>query len=304
MKQLTLGILTFDNSKYLQDLLNSVDKQGDKHFKLLIINNGSTDNTHLIIDNFKNLEHDYLIQVINDKYNCGSFLGTNKLFLQTTTRYLSIIHGDDLLKDNYVEMANFAINSNPNISAFNFDLEEIQGERNLSTGRVLRSNWTKFKIFNRLMVAGLNPGLMPGSIINLSRLGNNFLDRDFEGFRLNGTEDIFLWQQIIRTSGKIIRIPTATYFYRRHNNQISKNFNEYGESLGYARKLNFVTARTMFEKLLCVSEIAYEFSTVKKNTSYLKGLDSIAKYKIFSVFRIINIVIRRIANLINHMTVS
>ena len=302
MKQLTLGVLTFNNSKYLQELLNSIENQTDRNFNLLIINNGSKDNSYLILDKFKQMKHDYPIQVLSNIDNSGSFLGTKQLFLQTTTDYLCIIHGDDLLKNNYVETANCVINSNPDISAFNFDLEEIEGHKNVLTGNTIRSNWTKFKIINRLMVSGLNPGVMPGAIINLSKIGNHFLDKENKGFNLNGTEDIFLWQQIIRSSGKILQVPTATYFYRRHSSQVSKNFNTYGASLGYARKINFLSCGTKFEKLLCVSEISYEFSTVNFNLSYLEGLGHIVKYKMFSIFRIINVFIRRTANFINYIT--
>lgn len=302
MGQLTLGILTFNDGEYLQELLNSVENQDDKNFKLLIVNNGSTDLSQSIIDNFNKLKHEYVIQVLNNTKNYGSFLGTKQLILNTTTSHLSIIHGDDLLKYNYVEVANSCMNLNPEICAFNFDLEEIEGCENISTGNIVRSNWTNFQIINRLLVSGLNPGVMPGAVVNINKLENNYLNEEFKDYQLNGTEDIFLWQQIIRSSQKIIRVPVATYFYRRHNGQISKNFNIYGLSLGYARKVNFLTARTWFEKLLCVSEIKYEFSTVNFNLSYLEGISNLAKYKIFSIFRIYNIIIRRAAVLVNYIT--
>jgi len=302
MGQLTLGILTFNDGEYLQELLNSVENQGDKNFNLLIINNGSTDLSQSVIDDFNKLKHDYVIKVLNNTKNYGSFLGTKQLILNTTTSHLSIIHGDDLLKYNYVGVANSYMNSNPEICAFNFDLEEIEGRENIPTGDIIRSNWTNFQIINRLLVSGLNPGVMPGAVVNVSKLGSHYLNEEFNNYQLNGTEDIFLWQQIIRSSQKIIRVPVATYFYRRHNGQISKNFNTYGLSLGYARKINFLTARTRLEKLLCVSEIEYEFSTVNFNLSYLEGVSSLAKYKIFSIFRICNIIIRRVAILVNNVT--
>jgi hypothetical protein len=143
---------------------------------------------------------------------------------------------------------------------------------------------------------------MPGAILNITMLGNSYLNLEFEDFNLNGTEDIFLWQQIIRSSKKIMRVPVSTYFYRRHSGQISKNFNIYGLSLGYARKVNFVTSATRAEKLLCVSEIAYEFSTVNFNDSYIEGLSNLVRYRSFSMFRFINIFIRRSASLINYFT--
>ena len=300
MSGLTLGILTFNDGFYLQKLLNSIENQSSKTFKLLIINNSSTDFTQSIIDDFEQLIHDYDVKVLNNPKNYGSFLGTKQLILSATTSHLSIIHGDDLLKSNYVEVANSYIHLNPSHCAFNFDLEEIEGSDDILTGNIIKSNWTNFGIFNRLLVSGLNPGVMPGAIINIDRLGDDYLNDKFENFILNGTEDIFLWRQIIRSSKKIMRVPVTAYFYRRHNEQISKNFSVYGLSLGYARQVNFLTAKTRFEKLLSVSEISYEFSTVNFNKSYLEGLNYLVKYKKFSIFRFINIFIRRMASLINY----
>ena len=302
MGDLTLGILTFNDGEYLQKLLNSIENQSDKDFKLFIINNCSTDLSQSIIDNFDKLMHDYDVKILNNHKNYGSFLGTKQLILGTTTSHLSIIHGDDLLKSNYVEVAKRYIELYSDHCAFNFDLEEIKGSEDLLTGNKIKSNWTNFRTINRLLVCGLNPGVMPGAIININKLGDNYLNDKFNDYNLNGTEDIFLWQQIIRSSGEIKRVPFVTYFYRRHSGQVSRNFNIYGLSLGFARRINFLTAKNRFEKLLCVSEISYEFSTVNLHESYLNGLDNLVKYRRFSKFRFINIFIRRSANLLNYFT--
>lgn len=299
MIMLTLGVLTFNDNKYLQKLLQSIENQSVRKFKLLIINNASTDSTRSIITEFNNHNHDYEITIYHNNKNSGSFLGIRELLFRNTTSHLSFIHGDDLLKTNYVEVANSYIQLYPEICAFNFDLEEIEGLQGALTGNIIRSNWTNFKTINRLLVSGLNPGVMPGAIINTTKLPQNFLTGDFEELNLNGTEDIFMWQQITRSSRKIMRLPKATYFYRRHDSQISKDFEIYGTSLGYARKINFITAKTIFEKLLCVAEIEYEFSTVNYNKSYLKGLDYVSKYRKFYVLRFMNVCIRRAARLIN-----
>ena len=208
---------------------------------------------------------------------------------------------DDMLKNNYVEVANSYLNLNPDFCAFNFDLEEIEGSENVLTGSTIRSNWTYFKVINRILVSGLNQGVMPGAILNIPMLENIYLNKEFEDYKLNGTEDIFLWQQIIRSSRKIMRVPITTYLYRRHGGQISKNYEIFGASLGYARRVNFLTAKTRFEKLLCAAEIDYEFSTVNYNDSYINGLGYLLKFRVFSVFRFLNIVIRRTARLISNI---
>ena len=100
MGQLTLGVLTFNDGEYLQELLNSIENQNDKTFNLLILNNASTDLSKSIIKDFSLLKHEYDVQIINNPRNNGSFLGTKQLIMNSPTSYLSIIHGDDLLKHN------------------------------------------------------------------------------------------------------------------------------------------------------------------------------------------------------------
>ena len=301
MKRLTLGVLTFNNGRYLQDLLNSIDKQKNRDFAVLIVNNGSTDFSVEFIRDFEKQEHDFDLHIINNQLNYGSYSGTRQLIFHCNTSHLSIIHGDDLLKDSYSEIANNFINLNPDVGGFNFDLAEIEGNENSATGTILKSNWTQFKTLNRLLVSGLNPGVMPGAILNLEKIDCKFLGEEFEETKLNGVEDILMWLQIIRASQRIMRVPVAAYFYRRHSSQISKNFSVYGANLGYVRKLNFLTAKTLLEKLLCISEINYEFSTVNFDYAYLKGLNSLSKYRIFSIFRFLNILTRRISKMINNI---
>jgi glycosyltransferase involved in cell wall biosynthesis len=299
MKRLTLGVLTFNNGRYLQDLLNSIDKQKSKDFSVLIVNNGSTDFSVEIIRDFEKREHDFDLHVIDNQLNHGSYSGTKQLIFNCNTSHLSIIHGDDILKDTYSEIANNFINLNPDVCGFNFDLAEIEGNENAATGTILKSSWSKFKILNRLLVSGLNPGVMPGAIFNLEKIGYKFPGDGFEEVKLNGVEDILMWQQIIRASEVIKRIPVTAYFYRRHTGQISKNYSVYGASLGYVRKLNFYTSKTLFEKLLCISGINHEFSIVNFDDSYLKSLFPLSKFRIFSIFRFLNILIRRTSKMIN-----
>lgn len=301
MTRLTLGVLTFNNGLYLQDLLNSIDNQKNKDFSVLIVNNGSTDFSVGIIRDFEKQEHDFDLHVIDNQLNYGSYSGTKQLIFHCKTSHLSIVHGDDLLKDSYSDIANNFINLNPDVGGFNFDLVEIQGNENSATGTILKSSWTQFKTLNRLLVSGLNPGVMPGAILNLEKIGCDFLGEEFEASKLNGVEDILIWLQIIRASERIKRIPVTAYFYRRHAGQISKNFSIYGASLANVRKLNFLTAKTLIEKLLCISEINHEFSSVNFDDSYLKGLNSLSKYRIFSIFRFLNILIRRISKMINNI---
>ena len=299
MSSLTLGVLTFNDGPNLQSLLNSIVNQSVKDFKLLIINNGRGRDESQIIEKFLGDNIKIETTSISNVKNFGSFYGLRQLLFHATTSHLAVIHGDDLLKSNYVEVAQKSILNNPDICAFNFDLLEFQEFDFKITGKIICSSWTPFNSLNRSLVAGLNPGVMPGSILNLNILGQNYLNQYSNENLLNGAEDIVLWQSIIRNSYRMKRIPVATYYYRRHNGQISKNYDLFGFSLGYARRLNFETSRSKFEKLLCVSEINHQFESINATTSYLLGIGYLTSYRYFHVLRFINIFIRRYCKFVN-----
>lgn len=181
MIQLTLGILTYNNGVFLPMLLESLKSQTDSEFKIIIINNGSTDNTISILENFSKILENQDIRVTHNKFNSGSFRGLQQLLKQTTTDYLGIIHGDDLVKNDYVEVAKYYAKTNPQKAAFNIDLEQIDSEGKQIFEPDLTSGWTNFRLINKLLVSGLNPGVMPGSILNVKLLGNDYLDNCFDG---------------------------------------------------------------------------------------------------------------------------
>ena len=293
MSQLTLGVLTCNNDLYLPTLLESLKSQIDPEFRIIVINNGSTDNTISILENFSRSIVNRDVRIIHNKFNSGSFLGLQQLLKYTETDYLGIIHGDDVLKNDYVKIAKLYIKSNPQKAAYNLDLEQIDSEGKQTFESNLTSGWTNFYLINKLLVSGLNPGVMPGSILNVKLLGKDYLDSVVDGEKLNGAEDIYLWLKIVRDSKEIMRIPKVGYQYRRHFSQVSKNKELYAFSLGYVRKLNFLTSNNLVDKFLSIIEIDFEYALLNYSASYLEGLDYLKKYRYFSNFRFINVFLRR-----------
>ncbi len=293
MSQLTLGVLTYNNDLYLPILLGSLKSQIDPEFRIIVINNGSTDNTLSILENFSRSVENRDVRIIHNKYNLGSFRGLQQLLKYTETDYLSIIHGDDVLKNDYVKIAKLYIKSNPQKAAYNLDLEQIDSEGKQTFEPNLTSSWTNFFLINKLLVSGLNPGVMPGSILNVKLLGKDYLDNVVDAEKLNSTEDIYLWLKIARDSKEIMRIPRVSYQYRRHFGQVSNNEEIYAFSLGYVRKLNFQMSNNLVDKFLSIIEIGFEYASVNYSSSYLEGLDYLKKYMYFSNFRFINVFLRR-----------
>jgi len=120
---LTLGVLVFNQGAYIEELLESILNQSDQSYEMLIIDNCSTDDSLEEIQAFLAIPKiDKHVKVIANKENTGSAAGLRRMLEECDTRYLAVIHGDDILEKNYVEIVRAEIESNSRIEAFNLTL--------------------------------------------------------------------------------------------------------------------------------------------------------------------------------------
>lgn len=104
-EDLEVFILTYNRSKYLQIQLESICKQTAIGFKIIILNNASTDNTLDVIAGVKEKYPERKIEVITHKENIGNrgnFKMSQKL---ASTKYCAIFHDDDCFNPEYIETA-------------------------------------------------------------------------------------------------------------------------------------------------------------------------------------------------------
>lgn len=102
MKQLTVFTPTYNRAYLLPRLYESLCKQTNKDFIWLIIDDGSTDNTKELIDQWK-LEHKITIQY-HWKKNGGMHTGHNAAYSIIKTELNVCIDSDDMMPKNAVEL--------------------------------------------------------------------------------------------------------------------------------------------------------------------------------------------------------
>jgi|DEB19_MinimDraft_3_1074340.scaffolds.fasta_scaffold03696_2 glycosyltransferase EpsH len=296
-QELTLGILSFNQGKFVDQLLGSIAEQTQSDVPLLIIDNASTDGSAEIIrSSLKKYVLTERTTFIQNEVNTGSAAGLSQLLTNSKTPFLSVIHGDDMLDRDYVESVLEMIGMESDFGAINVALKAIP---NSSSTRIVkniyRPLWTRSSLFNKLLVCGLNPGVMPGSVLNRNFIiSHNLLN--FER-TINGVEDTLLWMRIIRAGGTILSLHRSCYFYRIHQNQFSYEDDRNSFYYGYARRLVIDESQNMFEKILSRAEISYELKRFGKFSAYSQGLGSeeVSKSRTYMSFRFFNILIRRLA---------
>lgn len=295
MSKLTLGVLVYNQATYVEELISSIKEQSDGNFSIVILDNASRDNSY---EQIKTAIVKFGLQgrtslMLNPK-NTGSAEGLKLLLKLTKTDFLAVAHGDDALHKDYISRVKVALERFPNVTALNVELEgfRLSGEV-IETARTYRALWTRWDWLNTMLVSGLNPGLMPGSVLNR----NEILKKGFLDFPevVNGVEDSLLWMRINRAGGSIRTIQDPVYRYRLHQNQFSHKDDRNSYYFGLARKLNIQEANGLIDAILSKAEVTYEISRFGEDSKYLQGLSECKNiYWIYSPIRFLNVAMRRL----------
>ncbi len=96
-------IASYNNSKYLQQCIESVLAQTYKNIELVVADDCSTDNSKQIVLNLKD-KHPHIISIFN-LHNMGACNNVNNAINQYTSgKYIKVLDSDDFLYNNAIEV--------------------------------------------------------------------------------------------------------------------------------------------------------------------------------------------------------
>lgn len=102
-KLITIIIPTFNSEAFFSETLHYLVEQTDQRFKVLIIDDNSTDNTALIVKEYvKRLSIKIIIKP--SKIRKGAAASLNFAFTKVDTTYFALIDSDAYLENNWVEI--------------------------------------------------------------------------------------------------------------------------------------------------------------------------------------------------------
>lgn len=103
MKDIKVSIVVpvYNASKYLSICIDSIINQTYKNLEIILVNDGSTDNSGSICDEYG--KKDNRITVIHQE-NQGVSKTRNNGLKKSTGEYLTFIDADDIISENYVEL--------------------------------------------------------------------------------------------------------------------------------------------------------------------------------------------------------
>ena len=139
MPQISVIVPVYNGEKFIEECIKNVLNQTLEEFELIIINDGSTDNTLDICK--RNSEIDKKIRIINQE-NKGVSSARNKGIEQSNGEYICFVDCDDKIEDNYLEeLYNTCEENNVKISCCT--IESIDNKGNIISSRFMEDGYYK-----------------------------------------------------------------------------------------------------------------------------------------------------------------
>ncbi len=203
----------FNGEKYLSEAIKSVLNQTYNDFKLILINDGSTDNTEQIIKSFD----DSRIVYIKNDGNKGLAFSFNAGITKAIGRYIARMDADDICEKNRFEKQLNFLESNPDIGIVGSSVIMIDERGN------------KIKILNR-ETSHINikwsslfstPMFHPSVMGKTEIFKNNLYDENFKN-----SEDYELWSRLLFSTNIIFaNIAEPLLRYRVYPNSFTQTLN-------------------------------------------------------------------------------
>lgn len=219
MTKFSLIVPVYNTEKYLEKCLNSIINQTFDDYEVIVVNDGSTDNSEKIIDDFCNKYTN--IKKLN-KENGGLSDARNKGISVAEGEYLLFIDSDDYIENNLLYNINDIIKEKDyDLIKFGYDLvyeNKIENTNNF----VFDKEYNGEEVFKK-MVANKNPFEMAWLYAYKRSFWNNYYFSYPKGYY---HEDLGLTPKIILKAKSFYSIYYIGYHYVQMGSSITRG-NDY-----------------------------------------------------------------------------
>ncbi|MFS0674970.1 glycosyltransferase family 2 protein [Ornithinibacillus sp. 179-J 7C1 HS] len=209
----TVFMPVYNCEKYIKDSLESILNQTYKNMEILLVNDGSTDNTVHLIEQYD----DNRIRLIHNPQNMGIPYTRNIGLKEAKGKYMMIMDSDDIALPNRVEKQVEYLESHHDIDAIGTNYIRFTG----SSEKKIAPTFTSPEAM-RIKLLYFSPISNPSSAIRLETLKKHNITYNEEFFV---AQDYELWTQLSKV-GKLTILPEFLLYYRTGHENITKKSNE------------------------------------------------------------------------------
>lgn len=202
---------------YLEKCLQSIISQSINNLEIILIDDGSIDNSGKICDQYQKLDNRIIVIHQNNK---GLSAARNRGLEIATGKYIGFVDSDDWIEKNmYEEMYNFLENNNLDIVTCNFyhhyENEKVKSDKTINNNNKI---WDDKK---EMLIEVLNDNVMRNFV--WSKLYKKEFWKNIRFPEGKVYEDIFISIPLIEKAKKIGYLSQPLYYYRHRKNSITKS---------------------------------------------------------------------------------
>ncbi|HET8828564.1 MAG TPA: glycosyltransferase family A protein [Pelobium sp.] len=211
--KISIIIACYNCAKYIKETLVCVLEQEYENWECIIVDDGSTDQSALVVQDYIKDKKNYIYIKQSNK---GASVARNTAIKHSSGKYILPLDADDLMSKSYTKLAVEILEKDPEIKLVYCKTMLFGNKKG------------EFKLvdysFERLIIQNM--------IVNSSVYRRADYDRT-SGYdpEMYDSEDWEFWISLLKTGGKVYKIPDFLFFYRKHKGSKNKKFNAKREAL-------------------------------------------------------------------------
>lgn len=216
MEKISVIVAVYNVENYILKCLNSIKNQSYKNLEIIIINDGSSDNSLEICNSFISQNSNLNLKLFN-QHNKGLSEARNIGFENSTGMYISFIDGDDFINENFFSILyNDLIKNNVDISICNYkkiysDCQDSSNSKNLKGSILTKTKYIEKVLYNQVYTSAWGKLYKKSAIQDIK-----FIPRKF-------FEDMFYTCEWLKKSNNITFNATQLYYYNQIGTSITRS---------------------------------------------------------------------------------
>ena len=213
MPEISIIVPVYNVEKYLDRCIKSILSQTFKDFELILIDDGSTDKSGVICDNYKNID-DRIIVI--HKENGGAASCRNVGLDIAKGKYIGFVDSDDYISENmYYELHKVLIKNNSDISICKFIEVYDNTKVNFINSNLVEENYSNIQALEELYQKKSIDFIVPWN-----KLYKSDLIKEFRYPLVRKYEDEFIIHRLLYRCSKVTHINKESYYYYQRENSI------------------------------------------------------------------------------------
>jgi CMP-N-acetylneuraminic acid synthetase len=204
-------ILTNHNyGKYLRESITSVLAQTFKDFELIIIDDGSRDNSHHILNDFQGKKN---VIILKNKQTQGIAASSNRAICNANGKYIIRLDADDYFDENALLVFTHFLDSNPDVAVVYPDYFKVRDNREIMQYVKIPKIGEEIKLLD-IAANGAGAMFRKSAFDKIGGYDSNIRYQDHYDF----------WIKMI-TTFKVANINLPLFYYRQHGSSTSSYLN-------------------------------------------------------------------------------